>query len=186
MRGGGGEADHIQKSATANSDHIGMTVDVVTVDVRMNFRDVKIGILGALTAFDHERAADQLQSIRVGGEVVFDLAGQSGLSLREGFVEDQEDFFRLPRFTGQRLFENEISGFEDVFGKVHTEVVADLNGFSHDRHVFIVTVQSLKSKGQSPAGQAAPNIARGTLKQMSALPAETSNIEQPNFPMRVQ
>jgi hypothetical protein len=29
-----------------------MPVDVITVDVRMDFRDVKIGILGALAAFD--------------------------------------------------------------------------------------------------------------------------------------
>jgi len=45
---------------------------MIPFDVRMNFRDVKVGRLGAFAALDDERGADQFQLIAQSGEVSLD------------------------------------------------------------------------------------------------------------------
>ena len=59
MRRGGGQSDHIEDGAAAHRDNVGMAIDMITIDVRMNLRNVEIGILGAFTSFDNKRRTDQ-------------------------------------------------------------------------------------------------------------------------------
>ena len=51
-----------QQRAAADRDQIGMAVDVKAVDMRMDFGDVEVGVLGALAALDDNGRADQPQA----------------------------------------------------------------------------------------------------------------------------
>src|SRR5205085_2553532 len=61
MRRGRRETNHIEQRPAADGYDIRMPVDVMPVDVRLDFRDVKVGIFGALAAFDHQWPADEFQ-----------------------------------------------------------------------------------------------------------------------------
>ena len=112
-----------------------MAVNMVAINVRMNFGDVKVGILGAFAAFDDERRGNELQRVAVSGKIFLDLLGEVRLRLREGFIKDQEDFFDLAGFIArQRLLQNEIGGIEDVVGKEHAQIVVDPDRFSYNGH----------------------------------------------------
>ena len=145
MRRGRGEADHVQQCAAADGDDVGLPIDVMAIDMRMDFGDMKIRILGAFTAFDDERAAHEFHRVRVSGEIFLDLAREHRLGLRHGFIKDQQDLFHLAGPIGQRLLEREIRSFENMIGKEHPQVIADLNLFSHGGHGFKITVQGPKS-----------------------------------------
>jgi len=55
--GGGSEADHIQQGPAADADDVGMAVDVVAVDLGMDFGNVKIRVFCAFAAFKNDGAA---------------------------------------------------------------------------------------------------------------------------------
>ena len=59
VRRGGGQARHVEDRAAADGDDVGLAVDVIPVDVRVNLRDVKVGIFGALAALDYKGRTDQ-------------------------------------------------------------------------------------------------------------------------------
>jgi hypothetical protein len=135
MRRGRGEADHVEQRSAADGNDIRMAVDVMPVDMRMNFGDEKIGILGALAAFNHKRLANEFECLGVGCEIRFNLARDVRLGLREGFIQNEKDFFDGAGFvTGHGLFQNEIGGGKDVIGKEYAQIVIDLYGFSHYGH----------------------------------------------------
>ena len=109
MRGRRRQTDHVQNRAAADRDDVGVAVDVIAVDVRMNFRDVKVGILRALAAFDDKRRTDQLQGFGEGGEVRFDVAAQLGLRPGQGFIENDERLvLRFLLAAGQRVAQHRI------------------------------------------------------------------------------
>ena len=90
MRGGGGKTGDVQQRAAADGNQIRMPVNVVPVNVRMDFGDVNGGIFGTFAAFDDERRADEFQAVGVGGKIIFNPARKVGLGLGERFVEDDQ------------------------------------------------------------------------------------------------
>lgn len=86
VRGGRREADHIQQRAAPHAEQVGVAVNVIAVNLRVDFRDVEVGVFHPLAALDDDGRADQLERIAVDGEVVGDGPFQSGLRLRERFV----------------------------------------------------------------------------------------------------
>jgi hypothetical protein len=103
MGGSRGEADHVEQGAAPDRNDVGMPVDVEAVDLRMNFRNVKIGVFCALAPFDHDGRTDKVQ-FRISGEIGFDLAAQKGLGLSEAFVDDHENGVPFPAFVLQKNF----------------------------------------------------------------------------------
>ena len=93
VRGGRGETGDIEQCAAADGNQVRMPVNMIPVDLRMDFRDVNGGIFGALTALNNQWRANQFYIVGVGGKVIFDPACQIRLCLREGFIENNE---RLP------------------------------------------------------------------------------------------
>ena len=86
-----------------------MAVDVIAVDVRMNLRDVKVGILRALAPFDDKRRTDQLEGFGEGAEVGFDVAGQLGLCPAQRFIEHDKCLVLLFLLAvGQRIAQHRI------------------------------------------------------------------------------
>ena len=50
MGGGCCQAHHIEQRSASDPNHVGMAIDVVSIDMRMNVREMKVGIFGALAA----------------------------------------------------------------------------------------------------------------------------------------
>src|SRR5258708_39623786 len=137
MGGGSRESGHVQQCAAANSDDVRMAVNVVAVNVGMDFGDVKIGVLGALAAFDDERGTDQFEAGRRGAEISLDLRAQPGLGLSEGFVHHYQDGMGTAgSAVGKNVVQERIGRGEDVLGEKHPEFKPDLDGSLNDRHSF--------------------------------------------------
>src|SRR5262249_45085090 len=64
MRGGGGEAGHVEQRTATNGNDVAMAIKVIAINVRMNFRDVEVGIFRPFAAFDDERRANELEAVR--------------------------------------------------------------------------------------------------------------------------
>ena len=69
----GGKPGDIEQGAAANGQHVRMAVNMKSLDLRMNFRDVKVGVLGAFATLDDQGRADEFEVFRGGGEIRFDL-----------------------------------------------------------------------------------------------------------------
>src|SRR5258705_6843975 len=91
MGGGGSQADQVKESASSDRDYIGVPVDVITVDMRLNIRNMKIGVLGPLAPFEDHGRTDQ-QKPRTVAEITFDFAGELRLGPIEGLIDDHQDF----------------------------------------------------------------------------------------------
>lgn len=135
MCGRGGKADHVEKGAAANANDVGMSVDVVAVDLGMDFGDVEVGIFGAFAAFENDWRRDEANFFGMSGEVNFDAAGEVGLSGGESFVEDDEDFVTaMLRAVDHDVAEQGIFGIERAFGEMHLVAIIDVNGAFDMRH----------------------------------------------------
>lgn len=129
MGGGRSQADHVEKGAAADADDVGVAVDVVAIDLGMDFGDVKVGVLGALAALDDHGLGDEAELFGVGGEIDFDVACEVGLGVGEGFVEDDEDF--VTAFLGavdHHVAEEGVFGIEHAVGEMDLVAKTDLNG----------------------------------------------------------
>ena len=134
MRGGRSEADHVEERAAADRDDVGMAIHVKAIDVRMNFGNVEIGILGAFAAFDNDGRADQVE-FGISGEVAFDATDKEWLRLRERFVDHHDDFMaRALSAFRHDVAEQIVCGGEDAFGEVHLVAITHLYGSLDARH----------------------------------------------------
>ena len=79
MSSGGSQAYHIEQRAATDCDDVTVSVDVVHLDFRMDFRDVKIGVFRALTALELHGVADESQAVVVSLEVRQNKIDQVGL-----------------------------------------------------------------------------------------------------------
>src|SRR2546426_503433 len=87
--------------------------DLFSLEVRMDLRDVKVGILRALAPFDDKRRTDQLQGFGEGGEVGFAVAGQLGLRTGQRFIEHDERLVLLFLLSvGQCVAQHEIGAIK--------------------------------------------------------------------------
>src|SRR3954471_7182259 len=91
MAGGGSQPNQVKESAASDRDYIGVPVDVITIDMRLNIRNMKIRVLGPLAPFEDHRRADQQKS-RTVTEIAFDFAGELRLRVFERLIDDHEDF----------------------------------------------------------------------------------------------
>ncbi len=145
MSSGSGQADHIEQSAAADRNQIRVTVDVITVDVGMDFRDVKVGIFGAFAAFHDDRRADEFEVLRSRGKIGLDLRGQKRLGLGQRFVQHHHDAVDAVALVGkQDVLEERIGGGKDPLGEEHPELKTDLNGALNDGHFINVKGWTLK------------------------------------------
>ena len=78
MGGRRGQSDQVEQRATANSDHVGMPIDVVAIDVRLNIRDVEIGVFDPFASFQNYWRTDQPDPGR-GRKVGFDFTCEVAL-----------------------------------------------------------------------------------------------------------
>src|SRR5262249_11200680 len=112
-----------------------MPVNVIAIDLGMNFRDVEIRILCALASLDDNRTGHKLDSIGMGREIAFDLGCKLRLSLSEGLIHDYQHFCRCCSFrTTQNVPQDWIRGAKDVFREMDLQMIADLNGTFNPRH----------------------------------------------------
>src|SRR5579859_5654273 len=139
MRGGGGETSGIQQRPAADGNQVRVPVEMMAVNVRMDFGDMDGGILGAFTAFDDHRRTYESDIAGMSGKIIFNPASKIGASLRERFVEDDECLGQGStgaRSTGitQRILQDEIVRSKNVFGEINAELPADLDGALNHRH----------------------------------------------------
>jgi hypothetical protein len=80
-----------------------MPVNVMALDLRMNFGNVEVGHLGPFTAFDDEGRAGQRKLAAQPGEIVFNGLGQIGPSQGKAFVEHRQHFGHAARLGEQSL-----------------------------------------------------------------------------------
>lgn len=127
MRGGRREANHIEERTAADGDDEGMAVDMETIDLGVNFGDVKVGVFGAFSAFENDGRTNQAQAF-VGAEISLDIAGEERLGLGEGFIDENESFsFFAIVAVGHDIVKNAVSGMEHALGEMHLVAVAHLN-----------------------------------------------------------
>src|SRR3954463_2263702 len=86
------ESGHIEQRSATNGNHIGMPIDVETIDLGMNFGNVKIRILRPLTAFNRDWRANELEASAPCGEILLDLLAEFRLGDRKGFVNNHQSF----------------------------------------------------------------------------------------------
>jgi hypothetical protein len=126
MRGGCGETDHVKKRAAADGDDVGMTIDMETIDLRMDFGDVKIRILRALASFDDDRRANEME-FGMGGEILFDVADEERLRMRKSFIDYDDGFVARARGAGAHdVMQQRIIEGEHAIGEVHLVAIAHL------------------------------------------------------------
>ncbi len=102
----------------------------------MNLRDVEVGILGALSAFDDKRRADQFEGMGERGKVGLDVTGQFRSRPGQRFIEHNEHVLRFPRLAvGQHVAKHAIGAIKYAAREKNAVPIADLNGAldgSHD------------------------------------------------------
>src|SRR5436190_24198395 len=105
-----------------------MTVDVMLLDVRLNLRHVKIGILHPLAAFDDHRRANEFQFSSIMSEIAFDTAGQQWLTLRKSFIHhDQRLGDDVALVQGEHLFEQIVVRAKNTTHEINTMAISQLN-----------------------------------------------------------
>jgi hypothetical protein len=132
MGGGGGETGDIQKSAAADGDEVGMAVNVVAIELRLDFLDDEGRIFGGFAATDEEGRADELEAGGARVEIDFNQLFEFRLGLRESVVEDDEDFSLGG--IGKGVSQDRIVGGEDILGEEDAQLPTDLDGTMNDRH----------------------------------------------------
>ena len=83
MRGGGGKTGAVQQRAAAHGNQVRVPVNVMPVNLRMNFGNVKRGVFGAFAAFNNQRRAGELHAAGLGGKIILNPAREFGPGLRE-------------------------------------------------------------------------------------------------------
>jgi hypothetical protein len=105
-----------------------MTVDMVAINMRVDFRDVEIGIFGSLAAFYDEWRTHQREAIIMRFEIGLDAPGEIGLGVGKGLIEDDQSFVRKLALIGmQGIFQNQVDGIENALREVNPQFVVDLN-----------------------------------------------------------
>jgi hypothetical protein len=101
-----------------------MSIDMIPIQVRMDFRHVEIGILGSLAAFDHDWRANQLKPFRMHFKISFDAGQQIGLRSGKGFINDYNCLMELSVATLiQQGLEDQIGRFESILSELHVQFV---------------------------------------------------------------
>src|SRR5260221_12534084 len=108
---------------------------MITIDMRMDFRNVKVRIFGSLAAFQHHWRANQLNSIRARREVSIDLLEQTGSGLGQRFIDNHQDFAgAIRRIASEDVAEHHVFWSEYVVGKMHAKFVTYLILMPQNRH----------------------------------------------------
>ena len=167
MRGGGGESGDVQQRAAADGDEIRVPVNVVPVNVRLDFTDDGRGVFGGFAAADKQRRTDQLQAGGVRGKIFFNLAFQFRQRLRERIFQDDQGFARAG--VGQHVLQDRIVRRKDIFGEIDAKLPADLNGAFDDGHGFNLDArQFFARKNLAACPTPSPGIALAAARALSA------------------
>ena len=83
MRGGGGKSGDIEQRAASDGNQIRMPVNVVMVNLEMDFGDELVGIFGAFAAGDEDWRTDELKFFGVRGKIIFNLTRKVWLRERK-------------------------------------------------------------------------------------------------------
>ena len=135
MRRCRGQPDHVEDRAAADGDDVRVAVNVITINVRMNFRDMEVRVLGALAALNDKGRTDQSQQARKSGEVAFDVPRQRRLRPGQRFIEHHKHLVLfLALAVGQHLFERQVCRVKDASREQDAVTIADLNCALNNGH----------------------------------------------------
>ncbi len=112
-----------------------MAVDVVALDLRMDFRDVKIGGLGPFAAFQDEGRANQIQLVAKPGEMVFDQLRQFGPRRGQRFVQHHQDLGDTRR-VGQDRLQKGIGRVKHAARKMDAKFKLNAKGANYAGHLY--------------------------------------------------
>src|SRR6266850_1530883 len=84
------QAHHVQQRASAYANHVGMAIDMMTINPRMNLRYMEIGGFRPLTALNNKWRTDQIEAIAMPGEVGFNLVHQTRLGLGKRLIHHDQ------------------------------------------------------------------------------------------------
>jgi hypothetical protein len=153
-----------------------MTVDMMPVDLRLDFRDMKIGILYALSALKDDGGTDQPRGVGKFSEIAFDLRSQGGLALMQGFVEDHQDLRHLSGLSHERFFQYGITQPENVSGEENPVLKGHRNGPFDQGHAVNVKLRRRMARGNLSGPEAMkqygnrPTRHRGMMASLTAVP----------------
>ena len=125
VEGGAGVTHRIQQGAAAHGQHVAVPVEAVLEHVGVQLLEYLRG-LALLTGCDGDRRGQQVQVAGMAGEPGFDLSGQLRSALQQLLVG--EDQHRHPAVLpgGELLVQAGVAQVEQMIGKAHRIVVADL------------------------------------------------------------
>ena len=122
------QPDDIEQRAAADGDDVRVPINVMLLDLRLDFGNVEVGILGPLAAFEDERRADQFQVRRMKREIRLDVRQQAWLALGQGFIHHHQRLGHSIGFLGpEHLMEQRILRRKDAAREMHAMAVAHLN-----------------------------------------------------------
>src|SRR5262249_16194439 len=128
MGGGRREPNHVEQRAAADSDDIGVSVDVMPIDSRLDLGYMEIVVLGAFAALNDKRRTYKVETMCMRGKICFYLFKQGGVRLGEGLIEDDQGFVNRAGFIiDENVFEQRICAAENILSEVHTQSVTDLD-----------------------------------------------------------
>src|SRR2546421_2168240 len=105
-----------------------MAINVMHINCRQYFRNIRPRALDFFSAVFYERRARQRDQFAVRGEVIRDIRLQTRMRLRQSFVNDKNRLaWRAIATAGKHLTQNWIRWIEDVIGEKDPMVPTDFN-----------------------------------------------------------
>lgn len=115
MGGGGGIAGHVEQRPASDGDEVGVPVDVMALNLGIDFADKGGGIFGALAPAGEDGRSNEPNLGCVGGEVPRDFSVQLWHGLGERIFEDHQRFAGAK--VGEGLMQHRIVRRKHVFTK---------------------------------------------------------------------
>ena len=128
VRGGRRKAHRIEHGAPADRDDIGVTVDAMELDRRVDRADGPGLVLDRLAAGHHERRSRQLERVRVRGAIALEVGGHRRVRLGDPGVDHHEQ--ARPAVARHRVAQRAVPRVEQPAREAHR--VAE-----RDRHLLV-------------------------------------------------
>ena len=161
MRRRRSQPNHIQQCAAAHANDVRMAVHVMPINPGVNFRNVKVGILGPLAAFDDQRRTNKLYRIGLPFKKCGNLPGQVWLRFCQRFVEHNQHFLNRCRPAAiQYVPQDHIRGVENALSEVHSQLIAHLDGSLDDRHLWPIGRRQVRAAMRRESGSPSAACAR--------------------------
>ena len=125
---GGGQPSYIQKGPAAHRHQIGVAVEVMAVDLRVDFGNVEIGIFEAFPSLEHDGKGHQLEAVGHFSEAAIHHTGKLRLRRLQAFIQNDQNFrFSSCGFRHEHLPQHRVGGMEEVLREIDGVLESELD-----------------------------------------------------------